>query len=261
MAPISLSSPCQSNATAGDAANLDGYLTKKRASIHYPDVVPEFPEKKDGSTSTCSSSSTTSTETPSSPVVDTSRTNSSREMNQEQRDQELLNTLTSFLRGEGNAVDCHPTAKDCRTINDGLSAVTASVGTKTESGLSQSAGPTNEGSELCDLVVTIRDFAYPTAHPYHCGLYPPEPAYEESDIEEDDETEEDYDEQDQDRDSNDRTQGHARGLYDFDAENSSELSFQEGEFLWVHCRQFPGWFLGEMNGKTGLVPENYVQLL
>ncbi|KAI8347238.1 hypothetical protein B0O80DRAFT_369603, partial [Mortierella sp. GBAus27b] len=53
----------------------------------------------------------------------------------------------------------------------------------------------------------------------------------------------------------------ARGLYDFDAENSNELSFREGESLWIHSRQFPGWFLGEMDGKTGLVPENYVQLL
>ncbi|KAI8599454.1 SH3 domain-containing protein [Dissophora ornata] len=73
--------------------------------------------------------------------------------------------------------------------------------------------------------------------------------------------EEEEQEQEQEQDGEDRTQGRARGLYDFDAENSSELSFREGEFLWVHSRQFPGWFLGEMNGKTGLVPENYVQLL
>ncbi|KAI8601046.1 hypothetical protein EDD21DRAFT_305725 [Dissophora ornata] len=55
--------------------------------------------------------------------------------------------------------------------------------------------------------------------------------------------------------------GHARGLYDFDAENSSELSFKEGDLLWILCKQFPGWFLGEMGGVQGLVPENYVQLI
>lgn len=59
----------------------------------------------------------------------------------------------------------------------------------------------------------------------------------------------------------DRTHGQARGLYDFDAETDTELSFREGEYLWIHSRQFPGWFLGEIAGVTGLVPENYVQIL
>jgi hypothetical protein len=83
--------------------------------------------------------------------------------------------------------------------------------------------------------------------------------YEESDIEED--YDEDYGTQDDEENEDDRTQGHARGLYDFDAENESELSFREGDFLWIHYRQFPGWFLGEMGGRSGLVPENYVQLI
>lgn len=59
----------------------------------------------------------------------------------------------------------------------------------------------------------------------------------------------------------DRTYGQALGLYDFDAETDTELSFREGEYLWIHSRQFPGWFLGEIAGATGLVPENYVQIL
>lgn len=117
------------------------------------------------------------------------------------------------------------------------------------------------------IVVTVRDFAYPKTHPYHTGNYPPEPKYEESDIEEDEE--EDYTEvtaadssiPGAADDEQDRTEGYARGLYDFDAENSSELSFKEGEFVWIHCRQFPGWFLGEKDGAQGLVPENYVQLV
>ncbi|KAF9550509.1 HOG (high osmolarity glycerol) pathway protein [Mortierella hygrophila] len=119
-------------------------------------------------------------------------------------------------------------------------------------------------SEMCDLVVTVRDFAYPKTHPYHTGNYPPEPEYEESDIEEDEEeeyAEETIDSSIPTSDEQDKTEGYARGLYDFDAENSSELSFKEGEFVWIHCRQFPGWFLGEKDGVQGLVPENYVQLV
>lgn len=110
------------------------------------------------------------------------------------------------------------------------------------------------------IVVTVRDFAYPTSHPFHRGDYPPEPVYEESDIEED--YDEDFDTRGEYEDEeDDRTQGQARGLYDFDAENESELSFKEGDIVWIHYRQFPGWFLGEKEGKSGLVPENYVQLL
>jgi hypothetical protein len=117
---------------------------------------------------------------------------------------------------------------------------------------------------LLFVVVTVRDFAYPKSHPYHFGNYPPEPEYEESDIEEDDE--EEYYTEDSSTGAGaeggeDRTEGYARGLYDFDAENSSELSFKEGEFVWIHCRHFPGWFLGEKDGVQGLVPENYVQLV
>lgn len=112
------------------------------------------------------------------------------------------------------------------------------------------------------IVVTVRDFAYAKSHPFHRGDYPPEPVYEESDIEED--YDEDFDtqgENEDDDDEEDCTQGQARGLYDFDAENESELSFKEGDIVWIHYRQFPGWFLGEKEGKSGLVPENYVQLL
>ena len=116
-----------------------------------------------------------------------------------------------------------------------------------------------------ELVITVRDYAYPKTHPYHQGQYPPEPEYEASDVDEDEEMYHNHDDDDSDiarvGDEEDRTQGHARGLYDFDAENPSELSFKEGDTLWIHCRQFPGWFLGEMEGHSGLVPENYVQLL
>ncbi|KAI9140159.1 Sh3 domain of Nbp2, partial [Paraphysoderma sedebokerense] len=50
----------------------------------------------------------------------------------------------------------------------------------------------------------------------------------------------------------------ARALYDFDAENPSELSFAEGDIISIQYRQYPGWLMAELNGKSGLVPENYV---
>ncbi|KAG0301368.1 HOG (high osmolarity glycerol) pathway protein [Linnemannia gamsii] len=163
-------------------------------------------------------------------------------------DQELLKTLAAFLRGDSSPSD--------KKGNRPSAAAATSRSNQDK-----------DESEMSDLVVTVRDFAYPKTHPYHTGNYPPEPKYEESDIEEDEE--EDYTEvtaadssiPGAADDEQDRTEGYARGLYDFDAENSSELSFKEGEFVWIHCRQFPGWFLGEKDGAQGLVPENYVQLV
>ncbi|KAF9430263.1 HOG (high osmolarity glycerol) pathway protein [Entomortierella beljakovae] len=266
MAPVSLSLSTTEN------TNMDTYLNKKRASVHYPDdstvakrmslhfgprcrslseswafsspsaIVPEFPEKLSPTFSSSSSSeSSDASPTSLSPLSPKNMTNDEEKKNQVQPDPELLKTLASFLRGEGNASDdqSNRRIKDTRSTLDDTS----------------SAGLTSNESTTCDLVVTVRDFAYPKTHPYHQGLYPPEPAYEESDVEEDDYMDQAEEEEE------DRTNGHARGLYDFDAENSSELSFREGEFLWIHSRQFPGWFLGEIDGKTGLVPENYVQLL
>ncbi|KAG0199316.1 hypothetical protein BGX28_007387 [Mortierella sp. GBA30] len=165
-------------------------------------------------------------------------------------DHELLKSLVSFLNDEADDEDATSSCKGNL--------------------FSRAATPTDDNADIldeCDLVVCVRDFAYPKTHPFHVGHYPPEPEYEESDIEEDDyPPQNDYSPQDEYEDQpsssqDDRTQGHARGLYDFDAESSSELSFKEGNFLWIHCRQFPGWFLGEMGGVQGLVPENYVQMV
>ncbi|CAG8532618.1 16235_t:CDS:2 [Acaulospora colombiana] len=52
-----------------------------------------------------------------------------------------------------------------------------------------------------------------------------------------------------------------RALYDFRAENPSELSFQEGDILLIQDRQCAGWLIADLGEETGLVPENYVALL
>ncbi|KAE8287519.1 Rho GTPase-activating protein 42 [Larimichthys crocea] len=51
----------------------------------------------------------------------------------------------------------------------------------------------------------------------------------------------------------------AKALYSCEAEHSHELSFPQGAlFLNVHPSVEPGWLQATYNGKTGLIPENYI---
>uniref|UniRef100_A0A8C6SES0 Rho GTPase activating protein 26 n=1 Tax=Neogobius melanostomus TaxID=47308 RepID=A0A8C6SES0_9GOBI len=54
----------------------------------------------------------------------------------------------------------------------------------------------------------------------------------------------------------------ARALYACKAEHDSELSFIAGTiFENVHVSREPGWLEGTLGGRTGLIPENYVEFL
>ncbi|KAG7321189.1 hypothetical protein KOW79_015604 [Hemibagrus wyckioides] len=54
----------------------------------------------------------------------------------------------------------------------------------------------------------------------------------------------------------------ARALYACKAEHDSELSFIAGTiFDNVHPSREPGWLEGTLDGRTGLIPENYVEFL
>ncbi|XP_075399831.1 rho GTPase-activating protein 10 isoform X2 [Tenrec ecaudatus] len=54
----------------------------------------------------------------------------------------------------------------------------------------------------------------------------------------------------------------ARAVYPCQAEHSSELSFEIGAvFEDVQTSREPGWLEGTLNGKRGLIPQNYVKLL
>ncbi|XP_018106629.1 rho GTPase-activating protein 26 isoform X1 [Xenopus laevis] len=54
----------------------------------------------------------------------------------------------------------------------------------------------------------------------------------------------------------------AKALYACKAEHDSELSFSAGTVFENVCpSQEPGWLEGTLNGKTGLIPENYVEFL
>lgn len=51
-----------------------------------------------------------------------------------------------------------------------------------------------------------------------------------------------------------------RTLYACVGENESELSFEPNQILRnVRPSREPGWLEGTLNGRTGLVPENYVE--
>uniref|UniRef100_A0AAQ4RJG8 Rho GTPase activating protein 10 n=1 Tax=Gasterosteus aculeatus aculeatus TaxID=481459 RepID=A0AAQ4RJG8_GASAC len=54
----------------------------------------------------------------------------------------------------------------------------------------------------------------------------------------------------------------AKAVYPCEAEHDSELSFQVGAiFNGVTQSREPGWLEGELEGKRGLIPENYVEML
>uniref|UniRef100_A0A4W5MND7 Rho GTPase activating protein 10 n=1 Tax=Hucho hucho TaxID=62062 RepID=A0A4W5MND7_9TELE len=54
----------------------------------------------------------------------------------------------------------------------------------------------------------------------------------------------------------------AMAVYPCEAEHESELSFQVGAiFSAVAPSKEPGWLEGELEGKKGLIPENYVEML
>ncbi|KAJ8000663.1 hypothetical protein DPEC_G00182700 [Dallia pectoralis] len=54
----------------------------------------------------------------------------------------------------------------------------------------------------------------------------------------------------------------AKAVYPCEAEYDSELSFQVGAiFTAVVPSREPGWLEGELEGKRGLIPENYVEML
>lgn len=53
-----------------------------------------------------------------------------------------------------------------------------------------------------------------------------------------------------------------RTLYQCTAENDQELSFEPNQIIDnAHPSNEPGWLIGTLNGKDGLIPENYVEYL
>ncbi|XP_060598250.1 uncharacterized protein LOC132752021 isoform X18 [Ruditapes philippinarum] len=58
-----------------------------------------------------------------------------------------------------------------------------------------------------------------------------------------------------------KIQGKAKGLYNFTAHNSRELAFRKGDILYLIRQIDANWFEGERNGRIGIFPVNYVEVL
>lgn len=53
----------------------------------------------------------------------------------------------------------------------------------------------------------------------------------------------------------------ARALYEFQASDETELGFAVGDELTVITQDPSGWWQAEMDGKRGMIPGNYVEIL
>ncbi|KAK6049014.1 SH3 domain protein, partial [Cooperia oncophora] len=53
----------------------------------------------------------------------------------------------------------------------------------------------------------------------------------------------------------------ARAMFDFDAQNEGELNLKEGQVVELVAQVDENWFEGRLNGKNGLFPIAYVQVL
>lgn len=54
----------------------------------------------------------------------------------------------------------------------------------------------------------------------------------------------------------------ARVTFDYDPDQEDELKMKVGEIILITDKNiFEGWMQGELNGKSGLFPDNFVELL
>ncbi|PRT55905.1 NAP1-binding protein 2 [Wickerhamiella sorbophila] len=118
----------------------------------------------------------------------------------------------------------------------------------------------------------VRDFAYPVFHPLHYGVAipaEPEDAVDGSNEEKSNESEElkqvdiPVGEDQVIYYSPDDIYRRAVALFDFVPENTNEIELVEGQVVWISYRHGQGWLVAENleTGATGLVPEEYVQLI
>lgn len=104
--------------------------------------------------------------------------------------------------------------------------------------------------EIYDLIL-VRDFGYPALNPLHYGL-----SNYELYLNNNQGIEYYYDQVEDDQPQK------AIALFPFHAENDNELELAENQLISVLYRHGQGWLVGEdENGRTGLIPEEFVQLV
>ncbi|KAL1915494.1 uncharacterized protein VTP21DRAFT_6618 [Calcarisporiella thermophila] len=173
-------------------------------------------------------------------------------------DQSQTYTKDSFLKLADDTTKS--SNADTSTLHDPMAvkqqrnepaALRRSIAFSEEENTRQSSAGSDNAIKEEENGICIRDFAFHTSDPRHWG----EPA-----IEEEEETEPTR----VSLVSEDSFCGqYARALYDFEAEFPQELGFCAGDILFIQYRQGEGWFVADHcdSGETGLVPENYVDLL
>ncbi|KAJ8101034.1 hypothetical protein POJ06DRAFT_267200 [Lipomyces tetrasporus] len=150
-----------------------------------------------------------------------------------------------------------------------------------------------------DSHTLVRDFAYPQFHPLHLGPAPPASSLASTSpnpthIEEEDEYSQSEEPQLQPHDGppwaedpylsspvistaaggereyffsvasvEDEIHGRAVALFDFEPENDNEVALKEGQEIWISYRHGQGWLVAQdpLTGETGLVPEEYVEII
>ncbi|ESO00407.1 hypothetical protein HELRODRAFT_137981, partial [Helobdella robusta] len=54
---------------------------------------------------------------------------------------------------------------------------------------------------------------------------------------------------------------YAKTLYPYEGVNDDELSFLDNEIVYLTKHYSGGWSLGEIDGKSGLFPTSYVEII
>jgi hypothetical protein len=57
------------------------------------------------------------------------------------------------------------------------------------------------------------------------------------------------------------TAKYARALFDYDVSDDHLLSFKKGDVIAISEKDNAGWYIGELRGKVGSFPSEYVEIL
>ncbi|KAK9768804.1 HOG (high osmolarity glycerol) pathway protein [Basidiobolus ranarum] len=141
-------------------------------------------------------------------------------------------TFTFEKKSKENEVDSPFKSSTVKEGNQSIAKTDSHNDFKVDQGFSSSSS----SGETTDL--KIRDFAFGHSDPRHWGEYG------------------------KDVDIGSQGLSKAIALYDFEAENPSELSFMQDDILTIQHKQCAGWLVGfKVEEKVGLIPESFVRFI